>query len=129
MLKPELYELIKRSKPAKSYIVDELIGSHGHIVLRLPPYHCNLNPIEMIWGILKTDIAQHNNTFKLADMQQLANKTINNFSNETITKTFDHVLEIEQSYWDSDGLNISPCVPPIIIPLDESESSDSSDED
>ena len=83
----------------------------------------------MIWGILKTDIAQHNNTFKLADMQQLVNKTINNFSNETITKTFDHVLEIEQSYWDRDGLNISPCVPPIIISLGESESSDSSDED
>ncbi len=27
------------------YFVDEMIKSKGHFVLRMPPYHCHLNPI------------------------------------------------------------------------------------
>ena len=41
-------------------------------MLRLPPYHPDLNLIEKIWGIVKTRIAAKNVTFKLQDVQQLA---------------------------------------------------------
>ena len=52
MLKPELLELCKRNKPAPTYRVDQLLKRYGHTVLRLPPYHPDLNAIEMIWGNL-----------------------------------------------------------------------------
>ena len=39
--------------------------------LRLPPFHCNLNPIELVWAQLKDYVARHNKTFKLADVRQL----------------------------------------------------------
>ena len=52
MLKPELLELCKQNKPAPTYRVDQLSKRYGHTVLRLPPYHPDLNAIEMIfWEI------------------------------------------------------------------------------
>ena len=47
--RPELYQMA-RMKAAEDpkYKVDQLIRDYGHEVLRLPPYHCDLNPIERI---------------------------------------------------------------------------------
>lgn len=47
--KPELWQLA-RAKAADEprYHVDDMIREAGHDVLRLPPYHCDLNPIERI---------------------------------------------------------------------------------
>jgi hypothetical protein len=33
--------------------VDTLLAKNGHAVLRDPPYHCEYNPIELIWSITK----------------------------------------------------------------------------
>lgn len=53
MLKPELLMLCKQHKTEPVYVVDELLARHGHQALRLPPYHAELNPIELIWANLK----------------------------------------------------------------------------
>lgn len=58
--KPELLMLVKRHKPDPIYEIDQILGDHGHTVVRLPPYHCDLNPIELIWGIAKHKIASVN---------------------------------------------------------------------
>ena len=55
MFKDELHTLIKKHTPAPVYVVDQIPESHGHLGLRLPPYHADLNPIELIWGNLKGD--------------------------------------------------------------------------
>jgi len=45
---PELLDIVKRIKPIYSeYAIDELTLQHNKTVLRLPPYHCELNPIEL----------------------------------------------------------------------------------
>jgi transposase len=31
----------------------ELIEEHGHKVLYIPPYHCHLNPTELVWSQTK----------------------------------------------------------------------------
>ena len=53
MLKAELLEICKRHKQAPVYVVDEILRRHGHLTLRLPPYHADLNAIEQIWGDMK----------------------------------------------------------------------------
>lgn len=58
--KPELLTLVKKHKPEPVYEIDQILGDHGHTVARLPPYHCDLNPIELIWGIGKHKIASIN---------------------------------------------------------------------
>ena len=47
--KAELYELIEMQKPQyETFAIDRLLADHGHTVLRLHPYHTDLNPIEQI---------------------------------------------------------------------------------
>lgn len=47
--KAELFKLIALNKPQRPrYMIDELAKDAGHTVIRLPPYHCHFNPIELI---------------------------------------------------------------------------------
>ncbi len=39
----------KNEKPLIHWYIEE----HGHICLFLPKFHCELNPIEMLWGYAK----------------------------------------------------------------------------
>nr|CAH7753516.1 unnamed protein product [Callosobruchus chinensis] len=58
MLKAELYSLIKIYKPRyKTYERDKIMTEAGHSLLRLPPYHPDLNPIELVWASLKQYVA------------------------------------------------------------------------
>ena len=70
MLKSELHRLIKLYKPEPQYVVDNMALQHGFVVC-LPPYHCVLNPIELIWSWVKHHVAEKNTTFKIADVKRL----------------------------------------------------------
>jgi hypothetical protein len=59
MLKAEVLEIVTNSRKEKEYIIDTLLTQHGHKVWRLPPYHCQFNPIELIWGIFKQYYGSH----------------------------------------------------------------------
>jgi hypothetical protein len=75
--KPELYAKIKLHRPVhKLHAVDRLMAHHGHSVLRLPPYHPELNSIEKIWARAKNYVATHV-TFKFDDMRKLAEEKCN----------------------------------------------------
>ena len=54
---------VKQYKSDPRYRIDQLFKEAGHTVLRLPPYHCDLNPIELIWSQLKRYVAANNVTF------------------------------------------------------------------
>ena len=124
-LKADLYALIKDNKPTTEYVADRLIMQKGHQVLRLPPYHCDLNPIELLWGIIKNDVARNNVTFKLDGMKQLTEEAINKVSLETIQKTFEHAAKVEKQYWERDGLHFAPIVEKTVINIQDSSSSSS----
>uniref|UniRef100_A0A914W6D3 Tc1-like transposase DDE domain-containing protein n=1 Tax=Plectus sambesii TaxID=2011161 RepID=A0A914W6D3_9BILA len=44
----------------KKYAIDELDRQHNVIILSLPPYHCILNPIELLWAKVKGDLRKRN---------------------------------------------------------------------
>lgn len=69
--KCKLLEVVKQNMSAPLYEIDEVLKSHGHEVLRLPPYHCTLNPIEMIWGIMKQKVADNNVNRPASDIKLL----------------------------------------------------------
>lgn len=50
LTKVELLDITKQYNDKEIYIIDEIARAHGHEILRLPPYHCQLNPIELIWA-------------------------------------------------------------------------------
>lgn len=47
MKRDELLKMIGEVKSKySSYIIDDIAKAAGHTVLRLPPYHCEFNPID-----------------------------------------------------------------------------------
>jgi len=52
-LKAELVEILKKQPPEPIYVLDELAAQEGHKIIRTPPYHPELQPIEICWGVLK----------------------------------------------------------------------------
>lgn len=97
--KPELYNLIKQHKPKYTeYSIDEIFANAHHTVLRLPPYHPELNPIEKIWGIVKNRVASRNITFNIKDVETLAREEFSKITVEEWAATCRHVEGIEKNY-------------------------------
>lgn len=99
MYKPELYSLIKMHKPYyKMYKIDAIFAEAGHSVLRLPPYHPDLNPIELIWGLMKHNIAKENITFTTDSVMKLVEETCASITKEDWLNRCEHCKKIEQEY-------------------------------
>lgn len=59
-MKDEIWTLVcSKLIPQKKYYLDEYVKSFGHKILRLPPYHCQYNPIEMVWSECKRKYDEH----------------------------------------------------------------------
>jgi transposase len=65
--KKGLLEVLKTKTFAKQYEADKEAPNWGHVVLRLPPYHCIFNPIEMIWAQLKGNLRRNNRNHKFSE--------------------------------------------------------------
>lgn len=101
-------ELISKLEPfresSKKYIVDEMAADVGHTVLRLPPYHCDLNPIELAWGYIKNGVARHNVSYKLGDVEKLLKNNIEQTSAELWKGFIEHTRKIEEEMWKIDDV-------------------------
>lgn len=65
-IKKTVDAVIKRHKDKyRKYITHEMVKAAGHEVVRLPPYHCELNPIEMAWAQVKRYAKSNNREFTL----------------------------------------------------------------
>mgnify|MGYP000256399146 CR=1 FL=1 len=99
MYKPELYELIKLNNPRFSrYKTESLLAEYGHLILRLPTYHPDLNPIEFIWASVKDYVAKKNITFNFDDAIKLVNQKLDSITEKEWTSRCMHVIEREKSY-------------------------------
>lgn len=106
MRKPELYDLIKLHKPQlTSYVIDVKAAELGFKVIRLPPYHCHYNPIEMVWSHLKRCVASKNTTFKLKDVQTLFMEAVDSYPSDSWEKCVNHVKTEMDNDWLSEGLD------------------------
>ena len=63
-------------------------------VLRLPPYHCEPNQIEIIRGITKNNVADNNTTFNLSDARTLTDMALSSIKQETFEKSCRHAEKI-----------------------------------
>lgn len=114
LLVSELRELIKVQPKSSLYVVDEMAKAQGKRVLRLPPYHCELNPIELIWAQVKNWVARNNTTFKLPDVKNLFVEAIGTVTPDNWLNAINHVKKVEQKMWEMDEV-IDLQVEPLII--------------
>lgn len=92
-------ELLNKVLPFKSrekvYELDALASQMGHTVVRLPPYHCQYNPIELVWAQVKGEVASKNNTFKIKDVERLLNEALDNVTIEDWASRVRHAEKLQ----------------------------------
>ena len=65
-LRSELWTLCKKYRRDKtSKVIDNIAKKNGQEVIRLPPYHCDLNAIELIWADEKNYVSRENREMTL----------------------------------------------------------------
>lgn len=123
-LKIELLQIINSVRENYTrYEVDEVGKVNNVTVCRLPPYHCELNPIEMVWSQLKRHVAKHNVDFKVSKMQELINNAFTSITSGDWQNYCRHVEKVEDEMWRADELQDD--IEPFIIRLTSSSGSSS----
>lgn len=101
MLKAEFLELCTRLAPVPEYRLDELAAEHDVSILRTPPYHPELQPIETCWAVVKNYMADHCD-FTMAGLRNNLPNAFAKVTDTTCKKIIADVIEQENKYWRED---------------------------
>lgn len=116
--KKELLEVLKTKQFKKRFVIDDLARLNGHEVLRLPPYHCEFNPIELIWAQLKRNVRKNNTSPKFSSNTiTLIREEARKIPISSWKKCVNHVIKVEEFFR-------KQLVPELIISVNEDSSDD-----
>ncbi len=102
-LKAELVTVLKKIAPLPVYEVDEMANQQGHEILRTPPYHPELQPIELCWGIVKNYMSRHCD-FTLSNLKAQLEEGFNQVDASTCVEIIRKIKEKEDQFWNEDRL-------------------------
>lgn len=101
-LKPKLVQQVDEQID-KTPIVQKIAEKRGHKVLILPVHHPELNPIELIWGIVKNDCGRKlREGIKFTEVREHLVNALNNISPDTCHKLYRKIVRKENEYWNTD---------------------------
>jgi transposase len=103
MLKSELYDECAKHAPMPEFKLDILAAKHGHKILRTPPYHCDLQPIETCWAVVKNHMADTCD-FTMSGLRKNLPDAFAKVTAETATRVIAKVREKEDRYWLDDAI-------------------------
>lgn len=103
----------------------------GHEVLRLPPYHCQYNPIELIWVQVKNQVAKNNSTFEMVDIERLTHEALDSVTQDDWEKCVRHAEKLQDQDYEMEITRDSVLEPIImtLVPDDSDWESCSDDEE
>lgn len=105
MTKDRLLDIARKEKAAhEKFAVDEMAAAQNVQILRLPPYHCELNPIELVWAQVKGHVARNNKTFKMAEVKELFYEGLREVTPQRWQTCIQHVIKVEDEMCKLDGL-------------------------
>jgi len=80
MTKNELYDKYCKNQNRNNDLpknhIEKIADAFGCQIIYLPPYHCELNPIELIWAQIKNNVASKNGSYNLKHVEELTRKEI-----------------------------------------------------
>lgn len=100
-LKVEMVEMLEKIAPVPTYALDEIAAEQGHEVLRTPPYHPELQPIETCWGVVKNQIAR-NSDFTMANLVNQLEAAFERVTAKTCTGLIKKIQKVEDTFWAED---------------------------
>ena len=117
---------MRSAKP--KYVIEEMAKAAGHEVVRIPPYHCELNPIELCWSQVKVYLKEYNKEFTLTAVKCLTYEGFNKVGAAEWKKNIEHVKrKAEDYYWEAD--NLQEMQVEFTIRVDEDDDDDTDDEE
>ncbi|CAG4981456.1 unnamed protein product [Colias eurytheme] len=125
LTRPQLIEILKKNRPEPAYAVDAVLNALGHKVLRIPPFHNDLNPMGKIWAGLKRQIMTDNITPQ-DEVPQLIKEKLDIMKPIHWLHYCAEVSKIEEQYRKNDVYLDDPCY---IDVCSDSGSSDDDDDD
>lgn len=105
-LKAELVAVLQKIAPAPIYEVDEMARLQGHEIVRTPPYHPELQPIEVCWGVVKNHVARHCD-FTLSNLKSQLEEGFTQVTASTCAKAIKKIKAKEDQFWIED-LHLDP---------------------
>lgn len=124
-LRSELWILAKTEREKyPSKVIESIASEAGHSVIRLPPYHCELNPIELAWSAEKNYVAHENTDMTLELVERLFREKRNDLPKTFWKNCVEHVKSLEKNYIESDKIQDIQ-TEKLIIELGNSSDSDS----
>lgn len=103
MLKAELYELCCRFAPMPEFSLDQIAFEKGHKILRTPPYHPELQPIEVCWGVVKNHVAAHNDFTGMEKVSLLLEEGFLKVTSKTMSGILKKIKKQEDDFWIEDS--------------------------
>lgn len=101
-LKPKLIDALEQSID-RTPLVQKEAQKYGHQLLILPVHHPELNPIELIWALVKNNCAKRlRNGMSFKDILANLKEEFENISKENCQNVYDHVQKQEDEYWKID---------------------------
>lgn len=101
-LKAELIEALKKLAPEPIYVIDEMASKQGHEVARTPPYHPELQPIEVCWGVVKNEVGR-NCKFTMKELEIQLDLAWKKVTAGTCKKIIKQIRAIEDKFWEEDA--------------------------
>ncbi len=102
MLKSELFELCARLASKPEFLIDNIARKYGHSILRTPPYHPELQPIETCWAIVKNHVAKHNDC-TMKKVKILLEEGFAKVTAKTCQKLILKINNQENDFWEEDA--------------------------
>jgi len=102
-LKVELIEILRKIAPEPTYAIDVIARKYGHEVIRTPPYHPELQPIEICWGLLKNEVARHCD-FTLDNLKLQLETAFEKITATTCQRIIKKVRSVEDMFWEEDAI-------------------------
>jgi hypothetical protein len=106
MKKKDLLQLIDSKCPIQPQLVS-LCREHGHYVLWLPAYHPTLNPIELVWNIIKGSMRRQYNgrTISRTKFKEHFDRAIASVTVDVVNSCINKAMAAVAAFAQQDGID------------------------
>ena len=102
VLKAEMYDRCKELAPQPEFKLDQIATQFGHRILRTPQYHCELQPIEQCWAIIK-NYCRDRCDYTMRGLNKNLEKAFSKVTKRNCQKLIEKVRKQEDLFWEEDA--------------------------
>lgn len=96
--KYELIDLVRKHKSKLVHVIDQMAHDAGHELLRIPMFHCHLNPIELIWALLRSKLEENSDTYERNCRVEEIKYALERITSEDWERCLFHATQVEDEF-------------------------------